>query len=156
MIILFFGQPGSGKTTLASELTRAFTTEFTQPQKTKWIDGDQWREITKNKDYSREGRMLNLKGAFDMAIKLEEEDYLVILSFVAPYQQLRNYLKENSKQLIQIYLNYDEDRGKHKFFAPDFEAVQDATLIINTSIRSVEESIEDIKRLDLQLPELFR
>ena len=154
MIILFFGQPGSGKTTLASELTRAFSTEFIHRQKTKWIDGDQWREITKNKDYSREGRMLNLRGAFDLAIKLEKEDYLVILSFVAPYQQLRNYLKESSKQLIQIYLTYDEDRGKHKFFAPDFEAVEDATLIINTSIRSVEESIEDIKRLDLQLSEL--
>ena len=148
MIILFFGQPGSGKTTLASELTRVFSTE---PQKTKWIDGDQWREITKNKDYSRDGRIINLKGAFDMAIKHEKENYLVILSFVAPYQELRNYLKENSKELIQIYLTYNEDRGKHKFFAPDFEDAQDPTLIINTSIRSIAESIDDIKCLDPQL-----
>lgn len=151
MIILFFGQPGSGKTTLASELTRAFSTEFIHRQKTKWIDGDQWREITKNKDYSREGRMLNLRGAFDMAIKLEKEDYLVILSFVAPYQQLRKYLEENSRRLIQIYLTYTEDRGKHNFFAPDFEDAQDPTLIINTSIRSVAESIDDVRRLDLQV-----
>jgi len=154
MIILFLGQPGSGKTTLASRLERVVNINCPPHQKIKWIDGDQWREITKNKDYSREGRMLNLRGAFDMAINMESQDYFVILSFVTPYQELRNYLKENSKELIQIYLTYDEDRGKHKFFAPDFEAVQDATLIINTSIRSVEESIEDIKRLDLQLSEL--
>jgi adenylylsulfate kinase-like enzyme len=151
MIILFFGQPGSGKTTLAGELEKVVSTTCPPHQKIKWIDGDQWREITKNKDYSREGRMLNLQGAFDLAINMESQDYFVILSFVAPYQDLRNHLKENSRQLIQIYLTYDEDRGKHKFFAPDFEAVQDATLIINTSTRSVEESIGDIKRLDLQL-----
>lgn len=154
MIILFFGQPGSGKTTLASELERVVNIKFSPHQKTKWIDGDQWRELTKNKDYSREGRMLNLRGAFDLAIDLESQGYLVILSFVAPYQQLRNYLKENSRQLIQIYLTYDEDRGRNKFFAWDFEAPQDATLIINTSTRTVEESIEDIKRSALQLPGL--
>lgn len=154
MIILFFGQPGSGKTTLASELEKVININCPPHQKTKWIDGDQWRELTKNKDYSREGRMLNLKGAFDLAIDLESQGYLVILSFVAPYQQLRNYLKENSRQLIQIYLTYDEDRGKNKFFAQDFEAPQDVTLIINTSTRTVEESIEDIKRSGLQLPGL--
>jgi adenylylsulfate kinase len=151
MIILFFGQPGSGKTTLASELERVINTRYPH-QKTKWIDGDQWREMTKNKDYSREGRILNLRGAFDLAIKLESEDHLVILSFVAPYQELRNYLKENSRHLVQIYLTYDEDRGKHKFFAPDFESVPDPTLIINTSTKSVQECIEEIQRLDLQLP----
>jgi adenylylsulfate kinase len=116
-----------------------------------WIDGDEWREITGNKDYSREGRMLNLRGAFDMAITREREDYLVILSFVAPYQELRKYLEENCESLIQIYLTYNENRGKHKYFVPDFEDPKNPTLIINTSIRSVEECIDDIKRLDLQL-----
>jgi len=151
MIILFFGQPGSGKTTLASELTKTFNTGCSPRYKTTWIDGDKWRQITRNKNYSREGRMLNLRGAFDMAINLEKEDHLVILSFVTPYQQLRKYLKENSQRLIQIYLTYDEDRGKNKFFVPDCEAAQDPTLIINTSTRSISESIEDIKSLDLQV-----
>jgi adenylylsulfate kinase len=151
MIILFFGQPGSGKTTLASQLERVVNTKYPAYQKIKWIDGDQWREMTRNKDYSRQGRMLNLRGAFDLAINLESQDYFVILSFVAPYQEIRDYLKVNSRHLIQIYLTYDEDRGKHKFFAPDFEAAQDPTLMINTSTRSVEECIDDIKKLDLQL-----
>ena len=151
MIILFFGQPGSGKTTLAGELERTISAEGPPDQKIKWIDGDQWREITRNKDYSREGRMLNLRSAFDLAIDLESQGYLVILSFVTPYQELRNYLKEKSRQLVQIYLTYDEDRGKHKFFASDFETVQDSTLVINTTTRSVEDSIGEIKKLDLQL-----
>ena len=68
------------------------------------IDGDKWRDITKNKDYSREGRNRNLKGAFDMAIYLEREGYIPILSFVTPYEEYRKYLAENSNKLIEIYL----------------------------------------------------
>ena len=87
MIILLYGQPASGKTTLSNELMRIYDN-----QDAIQIDGDKWRDVTKNKDYSKEGRNRNLKGAFDMALYLEKDDYVPILSFVTPYTELRNYL----------------------------------------------------------------
>jgi adenylylsulfate kinase-like enzyme len=141
MIILLYGQPASGKTTLSNELMRIYDKEDVIQ-----IDGDKWRDITKNKDYSREGRNRNLKGAFDMAIYLEREGYMPILSFVTPYEEYRKYLAENSKKLIEIYLFYNEniDRGRNTFFAKDFEAPSRNFLSLNTSIFSIEQCVNEI------------
>ena len=49
MILVFFGQPHSGKTTLSNDiLNDGF--EFS-------IDGDDLREMFSNKDFSRDGRI---------------------------------------------------------------------------------------------------
>ena len=105
MIILLFGQPASGKTTLANALYEELWDKsiFSLIR----IDGDRWRDVTQNKDYSKEGRMRNLKGAFDMALYLEKEDYIPLVSFVTPYNELRYYLLQNSKSLVQIYRVYN-------------------------------------------------
>ena len=112
MIILFYGQPASGKTTLADYFyKREYDISLIR------IDGDKWRDVTQNKDYSKEGRVRNLKSAFDMAVYLERDDYTPILSFVTPYNELRDYIKSKSKKLIEIHLLYEEDRGRNANFA---------------------------------------
>ena len=147
MIILFFGQPASGKTTLADELYSKIwqQTVFGSIR----IDGDKWRDVTKNKDYSKEGRMRNLKGAFDMALYLEKDGYTPILSFVTPYEELRSYLKENATELVQIYLTYNEDRGRNSNFAKDFEEPKDCSLILNTSDTSIQDCLDSILKTHL-------
>jgi len=142
MIILFFGQPASGKTTLANALYDEIWGE--SGGAAVRIDGDLWREITKNTDYSKEGRVRNLKGAFDMALYLEILGYTPILSFVTPYDELRQYLKDNSKKLIEVYLEYSEDRGRTEYFAKDFEIPTIECLRMNTSELSIDECLNKI------------
>jgi adenylylsulfate kinase-like enzyme len=141
MIILLYGQPASGKTTLSNELIRIYDN-----QDAIQIDGDKWRDVTKNKDYSKEGRNRNLKGAFDMALYLEREGYMPILSFLTPYEEYRKYLSDNSNKLIEIYLFYNEsvDRGRNTYFAKDFEAPKRNFLSLNTSLFSVEQCVNEI------------
>lgn len=142
MIILLYGQPASGKTTLSNKLKDALITSHIIQ-----IDGDKWREVTKNKDYSKEGRLRNLKGAFDMAIYLEKEGYTPILSFVTPYDELRKYLYDNCAELHEVYLFYSEDRGRNMNFASDFEAQNSRRyLSINTSVLSIEKSVDEIRK----------
>jgi len=154
MIILFYGQPAAGKTTLADELYKRLTTavynlyatyplELTEFKFIR-IDGDKWRDITNNKDYSKEGRNLNLKGAFNMSLYLENEGFIPILSFVTPYDELRKYLKDKSQNLVQVYLEYEGDRGRNANFAKDFEETQDYDLKINTTYRSVEDCVDEV------------
>jgi len=149
MIILFFGQPASGKTTLADNLCQNELMGCLCGSIIVQIDGDKWREITKNKDYSKEGRINNLKGAFNMALYLEKEGFTPVLSFVTPYQELRKYLRDNAKELVEIHLKYSGDRGRNMNFATDFEEPLDGecSLCFDTSLQSVDECIIEIKEL---------
>lgn len=141
MIILLFGQPASGKTTLAGFIAQHL--EAKKQSKVIRIDGDKWRDITKNKDYSKDGRLKNLKGAFDMALYLEREGYTIILSFVTPYQELRSYLSENADYCLQIYLTYPGGRGRDDKFADDFEKPKNI-LTIDTSKKNVDDCLTEI------------
>lgn len=144
MIVLLFGQPASGKTTLANMLHHTYQKDSYWLRNTVRIDGDKWREVTQNKDYSREGRIRNLKGAFDMALYLELEGFTPILSLVTPYEELRQYLREKALESAHIYLYYEGGRGRDDRFAPDFEEPTDNCLIINTSKLGREDSLHNI------------
>jgi adenylylsulfate kinase-like enzyme len=148
MILLLFGQPASGKTTLADIVANEWENWTEVSGAPLRIDGDKWREITKNKDYSKEGRVRNLRGAFDMALYLEKEGFTVILSFVTPYQELRDYLKSNAENFTQVFLNYEGGRGRDEKFATDFEIPsKEDCLILNTAEKSIEECAKDILTL---------
>ena len=144
MIFLFFGQPASGKTTLADLLSDTIKKEKKHFNDVIRIDGDKWRDVTNNLDYSKEGRLKNLKEAFNAALYLEKDNFIVILSFVTPYESLRTYLREKSNTLISTYLHYDEDRGRNERFANDFEDPSDIDLLINTSESSIVQSLINV------------
>lgn len=140
MIIVIFGQPGAGKTTIAQHLVK---------ENFHHIDGDVLRDIFKNKDYSREGRIKNLNRASDIAVYMDSISSNVVLSFVYPYEEAREYLSKLTKGVKWIYLIYQEDRGRDQFKVADFELphMDDVHLIINTSNTSVEDSVDQIKHV---------
>jgi len=141
MIIVLFGQPHSGKTTLAKELNGYFdsyTTDF--------IDGDELRGIFQNKDFTRQGRLKNLQKASDIAAYLDWTNKDVIVSVVYPYKEARDYLNSLVPDVKWIYLTYTKPRGREAFHVADFEEPElENFLQINTDNQSIEETLQKIR-----------
>lgn len=135
MIIVLFGQPHSGKTTIANQFTSY-----------RNIDGDKLRELFANKDYSKEGRIRNLNRASDIAHYLHSHGDDITLSLVYPYKEARDYLNNLTENVAWVFLHYHEARGREQFHVKDFELdlLEEDVLSLNTSELSLEECVKEI------------
>ena len=149
MIYTLYGQPGSGKTTLGKLLAEHLNTPFI-------IDGDEFRGMFDNNNYSMVGRQENLKNANAVATYLNKKarggnwmtiycrdtpnsikgrpvnkETHVVMCLVNPYEDIRKDLKQNNQdQVTEILLESDRDLRKD-YHVLDFE-VGNPDHIINT------------------------
>jgi adenylylsulfate kinase-like enzyme len=138
MIIYFFGQPGSGKTTLAQFFAEWINnTHRTNFYNYCMIDGDILRTVFNDHDYSKAGRVRNIQRAMDIALYQAHAYERVICSLVTPFNFQRIWLQQQGKKAIFVYLTYnvDNNRGRESFHVKDFEEPSglDNLLRLNTS-----------------------
>ena len=81
-IILIMGLPGSGKTTLASELAPLINA--------KRINADEVRKNANDWDFSEEGRTRQAKRMAELALKIKEQGNHVVADFICPTPKARS------------------------------------------------------------------
>lgn len=151
MIYSFIGQPHSGKTTLANHLKTALN--VANPDRDVYIlDGDLLRKVLDNKDYSEDGRRTNIANAHAIARYLDStENFDVIIAMVSPYLDLREKLKLEAENVIEIYVHTSEVRGREKYHVENFEKPQKNYIQIDTTnvdeLTSVNELLDKIDLL---------
>jgi len=136
MIINLTGQAGAGKTSIAKELCKSIPKSIN-------IDGDELRDIFKNKDYSEQGRRNNITNAYNIALFLEAKGFIPIISLISPYKDLRDDLK-NRVKVIEFYIVTTEIRGREHFFAENYEKPTEKFLLIDTTQKKCEDVANDI------------
>ena len=132
MIIWLTGQPGAGKTTLAKSLIK----RIDLGDKVFHLDGDDLRDILDNKDYSEKGRRKNIQFAINMAKVLESKGYVVVVSMVSPYRDLRCG--------EVFWINSTRPTDREKYWVDNFEPPLDDFCMIDTTDQSIEESVNEI------------
>ena len=140
MIYWFTGQPGHGKTTLAKAM---LTHLASQGIEAFHVDGDDLRALTTNADYSRGGRENNIRRAQLLAHYLQSKGQTVVVSLVAPYRDIREELKATA-EVTEVYVHTTETRGREEKHASDYEAPLDNFIDIDTTGKSVEDSLQQV------------
>lgn len=140
MIYWFTGQPGHGKTTLAKAMLDHLAAEGIEAFH---VDGDDLRALTTNADYSRGGRENNIRRAQLLAHYLQSKGHTVVVSLVAPYRDIREELKA-AADVTEVYVHTTETRGREEKHASDYEAPLTNFINIDTTGKSVEESLQEV------------
>lgn len=148
MIIVLFGQPTSGKSTLAKSYQMRLFLDY--GVSVPILDGDDIRAMFNNQDYSKEGRIKNLNRISDIATFLNKQYHVVIVSAVYPITEARNYLNQlNPEQVIWVHLTYQGERGREANHVKDFELPNELDtpnlLNLNTTTDDVEQCTQKIR-----------
>lgn len=138
MVYWFTGQPAHGKTVLANMLKERIPNAFR-------IDGDEMRELFTNKDYTINGRVVNVGTAQKIAHYLHNQGHTVIVSLVAPYiDQREDFKKLLGDDLIEIYVHTSESRERDHFKAIAYVPPKDNYIDIDTTDDTPQESFEKL------------
>ena len=141
MIYWLTGQPGAGKTTLATWLAAHFAGKATM------VDGDDIRSIFDNKDYSEAGRRKNIELAQNIAKFIHHKGGIAIVSLVSPYIDQRNDFKiQMAENLKEIYVHTSDIRGREQFHVSNYEAPTEYFVDINTTSRSEFETFQELRQ----------
>ena len=144
-ILWLTGQPGSGKTTISNFIKKINDKENVLGNNTVLvqIDGDDLRSLTSNVDYSKDGRIKNIRLSQSIAEFCQAKGFFVIVSLVAPYLDIREELK-NRKTVLEVYLHTSEKRGKEDFFVKNYEKPINNFIDLDTTNKTVEECSNEI------------
>jgi adenylylsulfate kinase len=140
MIIWFTGQPNSGKTTLALELVHLLH-EMRKDITATILDGDSLRKVTRNTDYTKDGRRRNVQTAITLAINSDSSNDYTVVSLVSPFRDLRESLKNNNKHVVkEVYLH--SNRLREGKMVDYYEPPLNNYLDIDTDKYTIQESIK--------------
>ena len=141
MIYWFTGQPAHGKTVLANMLKEELPNAFR-------IDGDEMRELFTNKDYSINGRVINVGTAQKIAHYLHNQGHDVIVSLIAPYIDQREDFKKliGIENIVEFYVHTSEPRERDHFKAMAYIPPTSDFVDIDTTYDTPEESFKIVKK----------
>jgi len=97
------GLSGAGKTTIA----RILETELkARDLKIERLDGDVVREsLTRDLGFSKEDRNKNIERVTFVAKLLSRNGVGVVASFISPYQETRNMIRENTTNFLEVFVH---------------------------------------------------
>jgi len=100
-VLWFTGLSGSGKSVIADRVAEKLKEKGLKIER---LDGDIVRKsLTKDLGFSENDRNENIKRVTFVAKLLSRNDVGVIASFISPYREIRNHVKNEVTNFIEVY-----------------------------------------------------
>ncbi len=160
-VLWFTGLSGSGKSALAS---RAYDYIAEKGLRVERLDGDVVRSVFPKTGFTKEERDNHIKRVGFLASMLERNGVIVVSSFVSPYQDARNFVRDLCQNFVEIHVDtpieiceqrdvkglYKKARaGEIKYFTgidDPYERPQNPEIVIKTEGQTVEETFSCLKK----------
>lgn len=158
-VVWLTGYARSGKSEIGKHLAQMLQD---RGLKVEHLDGHTVRDLFPQTGYSRDEVNQHIERVGYLASKLENQGVFVVASFLSPYSESRNFIRDNCNNFIEVYIStplevceqrdqkgvYEKARkGELKNFpgvSIEYEMPQNPDLEINTSKISIEESANKI------------
>ncbi len=155
-VLWFTGLPKSGKTTIADLVYEKLKKIDSIP--IERIDSKDIRDVIPELGYEREQRKIHLKRVGLLIKRLQKNSISVVASFVSPYREVRECLRDMTENFVEIYIKASIEEcmkrdkkgvyreaieGKRKNFtgiSDPYDEPVSPELVINTEELSPEES----------------
>jgi len=158
-VLWFTGLSGSGKSTISE---RVYEILDEQGYEVEHLDGDAIRNIFPKTGFSQEERNAHIKRVGYLASRLQTHGVFVIGSFISPYREARDFVRNLCDDFTEIYvstpLEVCEQRDVKGLYAKarkgeitqftgvddPYEEPENPELTIDTTDLSVEESVQKV------------
>jgi adenylyl-sulfate kinase len=102
-VLWLTGYSGSGKTTIAKAIEKELKNKNIKIER---LDGDTVRQhLTKDLGFSKEDRNTNIERIIFVSKLLSRNNIGVIVSFISPYEEMRNKAKQETTNFIECHIN---------------------------------------------------
>ncbi|MBI9054671.1 MAG: adenylyl-sulfate kinase [Bacteroidales bacterium] len=98
----FTGFSGSGKSTLSENFVKILKKKGLRVEH---LDGDSVRDIFPKTGFSKEERNRHIKRVGFLASKLEKNGVFVIASFISPYQETRDFVRNLCDNFVEVHVS---------------------------------------------------
>ena len=110
-VLWMTGLSGSGKTTIADALCDQLGDSGIDYER---LDGDVLRSVFSNTGFSREARDEHIRRVGFMASRLEYHGVPVVASFISPYRQTRQFVRDLCQNFVEVYVKASLDECKRR------------------------------------------
>jgi len=101
-VLWFTGLSGSGKSTISEKVYPALKE---RGYRVEHLDGDAIREIFPSTGFSKEERNAHVKRVGYIASRLQAHGVFVIGSFISPYQDARDFVRNMCEDFVEIHIS---------------------------------------------------
>lgn len=158
-VLWFTGLSGSGKSTISE---RVFEILQEREYEVEHLDGDAVRDIFPKTGFSRKERTEHIKRVGYLASRLQTHGVFVIGSFISPYQDSRDFVRNMCDDFTEVYIStpliecerrdvkglYQKAReGKIDNFtgiSDPYEEPENPELTIDTTNITVDEAVQKV------------
>jgi len=144
-VLWFTGLSGSGKSTISE---RVYPILKERGYRVEHLDGDAIREIFPKTGFGKQDRIAHIKRVGYLASRLQAHGVFVIGSFISPYKESRDFVRNLCEDFVEIYISTPLEECEKRDVKGLYEKARNGEI---TQFTGIDDPYEEPKNPELEI-----